>query len=470
MKPSLVKPFLCIAIIFCCAAFIKKPAMQGLASPKDSTIFNCNLDLRASVFSIDSQMNVNYAKHNPAFSDVEYFADCNGFVSTYCKADTSLLFYNVYYPKNHNYNSSKLPAVIVFHSGAFSDCSPLDSTTESNKICREFAKRGFVAFNVSYRTGTMIDFIDRKYISSQQVLAVYRAVQDARGSVRSIIKRETKRKQFNDPYSFDTSNIFLAGQSAGSSIVLNLAYYQTQAMIDSASSGAGAVLGSINADYYYGDSTIQYQKKIKGVMNMWGNVFLPLSTLPHPTDFFAANINNPPLISFHGLLDSIAPYGITDIYYAPNNFLHSTFNSETHCLVSGNRYRLYPKTPGPDMYASGSYNIYNFLKQKKIPAELYLDCQMGHGLDDTKDPLLFKSDFGTGITRHDSVNVYMVQRASVFFQAVVNNIAKDLGTSKFTECENKRFGCSTKNDNNGCSNKDSCLPAQPFTHFTIAAK
>lgn len=450
-------------IISLSTAFINPNTNALQPSPKDSTIFNCSLDLRNALFSLDSLTDTKaiiYGKTNPGFSDVEYFADCNGFINTYCKADTSFLFYNVYYPKNHNYDSCPLPAVIMFHGGGFSDCKPIDTAIDIRYICNELARRGFVVFNVNYRTGSMYDFVDPTYTSAQQVLALYRAAQDGRGAVRSIIKRARNRNHFHDVYKIDTSNIFLAGASAGSAIALNIAYYQSQAMIDSVSPGVRNVLGSINQDYYYGDTTIQYQKKIRGIMNMWGNMFIPLSAYPDPTKFFSKNINNPPVISFHGLLDSIEPYGITPIKFSPNNILHSIYNSETHCLVSGSRYKLYPKNSGPDMYSSGSQNIYSFLKQKNIPTELYLDCQMGHGPDNTTDTSLFKSDFGTGFTNADAVNLYMVQRTVIFFQAVVNDIAKNLITTRFTECENKRVGCSAANNNNGCSNKDSCaIPA-----------
>lgn len=473
MKPYTLHLLLLMPAAYFSFSFIQQKPFYIQPSPKDSTIFNCSLDIRNPVFTIDSLTGgkaIVYGKTNPSFSDVEYFADCNGFINTYCRADTSVLFYNVYYPKNHNYDSCALPAIIMFHGGGFSDCKPIDTAIDIRYICNELARRGFVVFNINYRTGSMYDFVEPAYTSAQQVLAFYRAVQDGRGAVRSIIKRSRQEHIFHDAYKIDTSNIFLAGASAGSAIALNIAYCQSQAMIDSVSPGVKNVLGSINQDFYYGDTTIQYQKKIKGVMNMWGNMFIPLSAYPDPTKFFSKNINNPPVISFHGLLDSIAPYGITPIKFSPNNILHSIYNSETHCLVSGSRFRLYPKNNGPDMYSSGSQNIYSFLRQKNISAELYLDCQMGHGPDNTPDSSLFESDFGTGFTNADAVNLYMVQRTAVFFQAVVNEIAKNLITTKFTECENKRFGCDTKNNNNGCSNKDTCVPRQKKISLPVAMK
>ena len=90
-------------------------------------------------------------------------------------------------------------------------------------------------------------------------------------------------------------------------------------------------------------------------------------------------------------------------------------------------------------------NSINYKLSKNISVGMYY--LQGHGLDDGQP---FQSDFGTDITVHDSVNVYMVQRSAIFFQAVVNGIASNLTTTRFTECENKRIGCSPKNNNNGC--------------------
>lgn len=454
-----------VAVSLCCTAFIHQQGKSRLISPCDSTINNCNLDIRQPVFTIDSLTGdkaIVYGKYNPTYKDVEYFG-CNGFVNTYCSSDTSFLKYYVYYPKNHNYNSCPLPAIIMFHGGGFSDCNGIEGAEYIAYACAEFAKRGFVVYNINYRLGALIDYVDHDYVSAQEILGIYRAVQDGRGALRSIIKRQRNQTFFNDPYIIDTNKIFLAGESAGSVLALNLAYYQSQAMIDSTAPGAKEVLGSINADYYYGDSIISYEKKIKGVMNMWGNVFLPVSALPNPGSFFASNINNPPAISFHGKLDSVAPYGLVNRYFAPNRFPHSLFNSESHCLVSGNKYQLYPKKSGPDVYSSGSQQIYNFLKKNRIPAELYLDCQMQHGIDEDDNPDGFNSEFGTGAINNLGVYHYLVERTAVFFQAVINNIANNLKTTKFTECENKRFGCSEQDNNNGCKNGDSCQTTESYT-------
>jgi len=111
--------------------------------------------------------------------------------------------------------------------------------------------------------------------------------------------------------------------------------------------------------------------------------------------------------------------------------------------------------------------MYHIATHYGVLAELYLDCDMGHGLDpdcncnnlqgkiDNNNncvPCAFKSEFGTCLQTTDDVGRYMVQRAATFFQAVMNNKTKsDFGKTVFVECENKRNGCNTTTDNFDCN-------------------
>ena len=62
------------------------------------------------------------------------------------------------------------------------------------------------------------------YTTAQQILAIYRACQDGRGAIRSIIKYETvgwghDANNVNYPWHIDINKIFVGGVSAGSVIV-----------------------------------------------------------------------------------------------------------------------------------------------------------------------------------------------------------------------------------------------------------
>ena len=81
-----------------------------------------------------------------------------------------------------------------------------------------------------------------------------------------------------------------------------------------------------------------------------------------------------------------------------------------------------------------------------ILTEMYVDCTMGHGLDKECGTCVFDSDFGTGSTTQNLVWTYMVQRAAVFFQAVMGGKSKaDLGNNLFVECVNTRERCNQSN-------------------------
>ncbi|MBS1745504.1 MAG: hypothetical protein JST21_04975 [Bacteroidetes bacterium] len=232
-----------------------------------------------------------YKNLTPAgYQDVHYYLNycpfgCsipNGNPATGCDDDAHALYYYVYYPTGTgiNYSTCPLPALIMFHSGAFSECSSPDQDGLED-FCEEMASRGFVVFSCSYRVGVLTDQTNIpntptghegdpkwQYVSAQQILAIYRACQDARGSIRSIIQANATETLFK----INTNDIFVGGMSAGSLIAMNAVYYQSQAMIDAVFPNVSAALGSINPDFYaapppaIGDP--DYFPNIAGVINL----------------------------------------------------------------------------------------------------------------------------------------------------------------------------------------------------------
>ena len=261
-----------------------------------------NIDFTQPLFTIDSVKDSNNAKIavpyvklgaiNPDLADVEYQRKlisinpnkydeyCHG-AATSCHADAASLKYYVYYPSNFDYANCKAPVIILFHGGGFSDCSSFNAS-DLQYACREFAKRGYVAFDVEYRRGRYID-PTQTYFTAQQSLAVYRAMQDARGAIRSIIRMESRHSidfpTLPYPYSIDVNKIFVGGGSAGSVTAIQTVSYPNDAQVASIFPNAGTntikdVLGSINADYYYGDSTLNIWNNIKGCINLWGQAYI----------------------------------------------------------------------------------------------------------------------------------------------------------------------------------------------------
>ena len=429
----------------------------------DSVPYKCKWDLRDSIYTDIAVLKDNdarvYGVSSTGFKDVNYMLtkdNCDQ-ANDSCSGDPNILKYNVYYPEYHDYAGCKLPCVIIFHGGAFTECSNFN-TPQIREIANEFAERGYVVFDVEYRRGVITDnnlTVSGSgplvtYTSAQQQLAIYRAAQDARGAIRSIIKRQQKHDDDfpGDPYQIDINNIFIGGISAGSLIAMLTAYYPRQTMIDSIFPGVKNVLGDIDADYYYGNPNYDYLPKIKGVMNMWGGMSLPLNFVNNPQNFFAGNGHIPSLISFAGDNDETFYPDSQYIYFAPPGGSKGFLSSEARCLVQNGPYIL-PDNGATvkDLYAIGSRYIHKFLTAISVPSELYIDCDMEHGLDETDGPT-FDSDFGTGYHTENETLRYMVQRTTTYFQAVMKGIAGSLGTKHFTECENYRRKCNT--DDNHC--------------------
>ncbi len=442
--------------------------------------------------------NISYKKNStPGLSDPRYppkngDETCNADITdnmVNCDVNVSDLSYVVYYPTSLTTGATTkgclFPAVILFHGGGFDDCKKPDigdaGLNGIGAIAQEFAKRGYVAYVVEYRTGRYVAPYGI-YLSAQQSLAEYRAFQDARGAIRSIIRHQRRSLlDFpDDPYQIDTTRMFLGGNSAGSIIAIHSAYYNAAQIAAVFPTPAGQptiaqALGPVDADYYYGGLNTgvnsDYRPLIKGVFNMWGQMGFPVSYETHPQDFWAdyGNTIIPPMIAFHGLADSTLPVNTTDIIFAPNATVnvptkgpinYTPYNSESNCLlISPTPYKLDGDETTVDLIGAGSKGMYDMFHTSAINQriELHVDCEMAHGLDDDvtcitctgnyprkrvngkcKSCTPFQSNFGTAYDNSTDVQKYMVQRATTFFQAILTNQAASLGNDLFIECENKR--------------------------------
>lgn len=338
-------------------------------------------------------------------------------------------------------------------------------------LCQEFAKRGFVVFNVSYREGVIVDRREVPngfppgitFTTAQQMLAFYRACQDARGVIRTIINRQIDN--LNVGFQIDIDKIFLGGMSAGSAIALNAAYYQSQQMVDDVFPDVSNALGPVDQPNYYdyGSTNFDYFTSIKGVINCWGSMNTPATNQywTNPFAFFAKYRVAPiPIISFHGKDDLVFNYVRQLTYFSTVDILYGDlFRTESDCVDNTYTVPGSANDVNPDLITLGSQKIYEMLKGQNIASEFYLDCTMGHGLDNCpEDPqeCPFDSDFGTHLTTRAAVYSYIAGRGATFFQAILGNVANSLGDSKFVECENYRATCNAADSNDGCCDTDSC--------------
>jgi len=423
------------------------------------------------------------------------------------KCDTTLnaLAMRVYYPSNHNYNTCKLPAIILFHAGSYAECSSY-TNPGARGLSRKLCKRGFVVFDVNYRVGVIVDTRivtgslspeynhGLSYVSAQQMLAIYRALQDARGAIRSVLQMQLDGIN-SSLYKIDINNVFLAGMSAVSLLAMSAEYLGPgaagQAKIDSLFPGVKAHLGPIDTTgVYYADAPASlnqdYFKRIKGILNCWGSLFIPNAYLTTPYTFFSTQgYTLPPIISFHGMKDTTFDYKAQGVYFSrstadPNTGLFT--NTESRCLENG-AYTT-PADDGlhPTRYeiSIGSQTIYNMLHDNGILSELYLDCDAYHGLD-VDEPLCgtctfdptnlfvkpgmgsscikctYQSNFGTDANNTDKTYDYIAGRAATIFQTIIGGSTyySNITTTRFVECENNRVTCDGTTST-GCADTDTC--------------
>jgi len=210
---------------------------SSLFCQTDCITGDCTKDFTQKFYNIDSNILYTYfsaqeqANGFPDLGDVYYQKrvvttppikdeGCNNDPDA-CLHDGAAFKYYAYYPtksiatgQSFNYSTCKPPAIIIFHGGGFSDCATLDAD-EITFLCRGFARRGYVVFDVEYRGGRLIDPDNganiNKYVTVQQSLAIYRAMQDARGAIRTIIQRQLDQNANSGgtyPFQFDANTIF----------------------------------------------------------------------------------------------------------------------------------------------------------------------------------------------------------------------------------------------------------------------
>ncbi|MEP6684222.1 MAG: hypothetical protein ABJA35_13220 [Parafilimonas sp.] len=324
--------------------------------------------------------------------DVQYLKNSCGENAEHCTSNLCNLKIHVFYPSGISVNC-KLPAVILFHGGAYNECGDYNDGGII-ALAENFAVRGFVAFDVNYRVGVLSDprlvsnltIPDNnpvlKYVSAQQMLAIYRALQDAHGAIRSILTMQldgtflTKNK-----YQIDINKVFLGGVSAGSLIAFGAEYLAydspNQTKIDALFPNVSTALGPIDlTGVYYANKPANinqdYFGKIKGILNCWGALFLPNANLSNPYQFFSGQgYTLPPVISFCGKNDTVFNYISQGVYFSPNKLIKGiALNTESYCLPYSNSYTVPPDNNlrSPIKYETciGSQTIYYMLKNSGI--------------------------------------------------------------------------------------------------------
>jgi hypothetical protein len=295
-------------------------------------------------FTYDSVLNITYGTA----------IDFNG--------DTDTLLMDVFIPKCTTAGTSATykPLLLWIHGGAFLAGDKNDPSIQNH--CKQFAKRGYVTATISYRLGFCSDdalwqcnYPNYSCVfasdSAEWVRSYYRAVQDAKGALRYLVNRF-------EQYGIDTSNIFVAGESAGAFTALGVALLDTAserpphtyALPNAPKPHIGTATCTYNLNKTFSNSgiarpdlgdiegtieptTINYT--IRGIGNMYGAMLGDL--LKHKP----ANKVKPAIYSFHQPCDIVVPIDSNYIYWGLTWCFTNGYNcygiANTNIMLYGGR-------------------------------------------------------------------------------------------------------------------------------------
>ena len=271
---------------------------------------------------------------------------------------TDTLHMDIYLPLCDDItHSSRRPLLMWIHGGAFLAGDKNDASIQD--LCKQFAERGYVTASIDYRLGFISDdaYWQCNYPNYSCVFATdsaewarsyYRAMQDSKGALRYLINR-------HELYRIDTSNVFVAGESAGAFIALGVSLLDTMTERPMETySMANAPLpdpNNLNCMYNLGktfsgtsvprpdlgdiDGTIEptnIKFTIKGVGNIYGAM---LSDLLKNSKY---NSTKPSIYSFHQPCDIVVPIDSGTVYWGLTWCLTNGYN----CYgVANNNIKLY---------------------------------------------------------------------------------------------------------------------------------
>ena len=189
------------------------------------------------------------------------------------------LHMDIYEPENDTMEDR--PVIIFAHSGAFFTGSK--EAQDMVELCKESARRGYVAISMEYRLGLNI------LSSYSGERAVYRAIQDGSAIIRYL-------REYHSEFNIDPNQIFFWGSSAGSFIGLHLSYIEeSERPTSTYGNDFDPDLGCIDCE---GNSFI-HNNKPTAVISTWG----AMSDLDYIDSY-----ENVPVAFFHGSNDIVVPY------------------------------------------------------------------------------------------------------------------------------------------------------------------
>lgn len=188
-------------------------------------------------------------------------------------------------------------ALIIFaHGGSFVTGDKADPAMVL--IGSDFAKMGYVTASINYRLGLTTNPLVNIPDSADAFAAIVRGVHDLRAAIRWFRKDAIDG---NNQYNIDTTQIFIAGFSAGGFMVLHHAYLDEESEWPEFEPGVLGVGGGMEGE----SGNAGYSTQFIGGLSLAGAI----------GDTTWINAGDEPMMSTHGTEDDVVPYGTDTISF-----------------------------------------------------------------------------------------------------------------------------------------------------------
>lgn len=167
---------------------------------------------------------------------------------------------DIYLPQGDDFTNR--PLIIFAHGGSFYLGNK--NNPEAIAFCESFARKGYVTASIQYRLTSQLGLLD----SNVMIQTVFNAISDMKAAVRYFRKDVSLN---NNTYGVDTSQIFIAGYSAGAVTAVNLAFLNQQEEIPSYLQSFVDNAGGIEGD----SGNPGYSSSVKAVVSLAGAIYLP---------------------------------------------------------------------------------------------------------------------------------------------------------------------------------------------------
>lgn len=241
-------------------------------------------------------------------SDVKYAENYS--VLTGTPVLTNLLM-DVYEPQGDTI--TERPLIVLAHAGSFlPECQantlPLGSKSDSSlvEMCKQFARRGYVAVSMDYRLGWNPISTDADVRAGTIINAVFRGIQDMKACVRYF-----KLSANQSAYGIDTNRIVVGGSNSGGYMALGYGAVNDSSELEllkfrNSQTGNPYVDLNVVGDWDGRGGMMGVNKYENAGPSSDAHMVLNLGGAIGDTSW--QNAGEVPIVAFHGVQDALTPY------------------------------------------------------------------------------------------------------------------------------------------------------------------